>query len=507
MLPSRFVPRLLASGLLMAAVPAQAGFKCPAKGGSEWREYRSAHFTVVSDASEFKVNGLIAALESMHVLEVQALVGEQVEIPGRLRVVAFGDPGLFTELSGADLIDGYFKWASFTQPTIVLPITGLEADPEVVAHEVAHHLSVFLFIQRPHWFSEGLAMFLQTVAAVDRPLEAPTGSHMVRGSRDHSKSAGAVPMAMAMALGEATRVSFKELLDWNGGVETSDGRYHLYSWLLYHWLWNTRSKELSAYQQRLSNGDDPRESWLASFPDLDPANPKAAAKVDEALEAYRRGGRYASYKVEAKADASFQKGPTLSSADVHMLMDDAANNWTDPQRAANVAEALAEDASQPGAILRRASSDKASPVEALRKSVVARPYDWRAWLALGDTLPPEAKQEKEAALRKAVSLNPDSSQAHNDLAWLLVTQGKAKEALPIANRALDLSPGAPAIIDTLASVAAGMGKCAEALVLQRRALALVEADSNSAQAFRKKMGEYQAQCGTAVPAAASTVPR
>jgi Flp pilus assembly protein TadD len=110
-------------------------------------------------------------------------------------------------------------------------------------------------------------------------------------------------------------------------------------------------------------------------------------------------------------------------------------------------------------------------------------------------------------LRKAASLNPDSSQAHNDLAWWLLTQGRAKEALPIANRALDLSPGEPAIIDTLASVAAGMGKCAEALVLQRRALALVAPDSNGAQAFRKKVDQYQAQCGTAVPAAASTVPR
>src|SRR5438445_5463944 len=124
-------------------------------------------------------------------------------------------------------------------------------------------------------------MFLQTVDAGDRPLEPPTGSHMVRGGRDHSKSVGAVPMTMALALQEATRVSFKELVDWNGRVENADGRYHFYSWLLYHWLWNTHSKELSAFQQRLSNGDGSREAWLASFPDLDPANPKATAKVDD----------------------------------------------------------------------------------------------------------------------------------------------------------------------------------------------------------------------------------
>src|SRR6266851_3377515 len=74
--------------LLCAPLAARAGFRCPAKGGAEWREYRSKHFVVDTDASRFKVELLVAQLERMHVLELQALFGEQVEIPGRVRVLA-----------------------------------------------------------------------------------------------------------------------------------------------------------------------------------------------------------------------------------------------------------------------------------------------------------------------------------------------------------------------------------------------------------------------------------
>ena len=504
-MPSRLGTIAFTASFLCVAPPVLARFRCPAKGGSQWHEYRSAHYVIFTDVGEFKLGRLVAQLESMHTLEVQALVGEQVEIPGRLRVIALADPGLFSDLAGQYEIGGYFKYGFFSEPTIVLPVSGLDVDPEIVAHEVAHHITRFFFVRQPPWFSEGLPEFLQTVAAVDTPLEPRIGSHIVRGQRDHANAIGAVPRYMAQALQEAPRVSFKELFDWNGSADR-EGGYHVYGWLLYHWLWNTRSKDLSAFQQRLSNGDDPADAWRASFPDLDPANAGAIAKVDDALDAYRKSGRYMSYKVEAKANASVQKGELVASSDVHMLLHDAANRWDEKERAANVEEALSEDVSQPAAIILRARSIKSSPLEALRKSAAARPNHWQAWLAVAGTLPDDAKEEKEAALRKAVALNRDSAQAHNSLAWLLVTQGRPKEALPIANRAVDLMPTSPPMIDTLAAVAAAVGKCSEALVLQRRAVAMAPSEGDLAQNLRKRLGEYESRCGTAAPAAASAVP-
>jgi tetratricopeptide (TPR) repeat protein len=505
-----FVRQSATAAALLLSVPlsASAGFRCPAKGGGEWREYRSKHFLLQTDAGRAKVELLVNRLESMHALELQALLGEQVEIPGRLRVIAFADPALFTDLAGKYQIAGYYKVGALGEPTIVLPIEGMQAHPQTVAHEVAHHLSTFLFVRQPGWFREGLAEFVQTVADVETHMQPATGSHLVRGARDQRGGVGIVPQSMAGALQEARRVSFKELLEWDGHDDVQGASYHLYGWLLYHWLWNNRSKDFTAFQHRLSNGDDPGIAWQASFPDLDPTNAAAAAKVDDALEGYRRSGRYMSYRVDAKADAAFQETGPIASADVHMLVHEAARSWTEKEQLANLDEALAEDESQPFAIVARAMVDKSSPLARLRKAVTIRPDDWRAWLLLGDALRAEPKKQQEVALRKAVSLNPDSARAQNSLAWLLVEDGRPAEALPIANRALDLAPANPAIIDTLAVVAGRMGKCGEALVLERRALAMVPQSSPNVADFRKRIGEWESGCGaSAVQTGGSASPR
>jgi tetratricopeptide (TPR) repeat protein len=210
--------------------------------------------------------------------------------------------------------------------------------------------------------------------------------------------------------------------------------------------------------------------------------------------------------VDAKPDASFRKGDPLSSADVHMLMHDAAVGWDKKARTANVDEALSEDPTEPEAIVIRTRSDESSPLETLKKSVAAHPADWRAWFALGEALPNEAAQEKEAAFRKAVALNPESARAQNSLAVHLLARGRAKEALPIANRALDLAPWDPDVLDTLAGVAAALQKCREALTLERRAAALASQDRDAAKKFRNRTAEYESSCGRPIPTAATPVP-
>jgi len=493
--------------LLCAPLAARAGFRCPAKGGAEWREYRSKHFVVDTDASRFKVELLVAQLERMHVLELQALFGEQVEIPGRVRVLAFADPSFFTELAGR-YVGAFYRRSWMREPIIALPIVGLQAQPETVAHEVAHHLSRFLFPWQPAWFSEGLAEFVQTVANTSAPVMPATGSHIIRSNPEQGGAVGSTPTDMVTALQRAPRVRVQELLHWDGRIDSYTGAYHLYSWLLYHWLWNNRSKQFTAFQQRLSNGEDPAAALRTELPELDPGNSAALAKVDDALESYRHSGRVASYRVNAEVDASFAEASPLSSADVHVLLLDAGYHSNAKDLLADVDEALREDAMQPVAIVSKSANDESSPLAALQGVVAARPGDWRAWLLLGNELGEQSKEQKEAAYRKAVALNPDSAWAHNELAHHLATHGRAKEALPVANRALDLGPADPSSIDTLATVAAELGKCSEALVLERRAVAIALADLKTpgAQMLQKRLATLEARCGTAAPAGASVSP-
>jgi len=137
--------------------------------------------------------------------------------------------------------------------------------------------------------------------------------------------------------------------------------------------------------------------------------------------------------------------------------------------------------------------------------VAARPDDWRAWLLLGNALGERSKDEKEAAYRKAVALNPDSAWAHNDLAHLLATHGRAKEALPIANRALDLGPADPSSIHTLAMSQPSWGNAASACPGAAGGRG-GGPEGTGAQILQKRLAGLEARCGTAAPTAASPAP-
>ena len=81
----------------------------------------------------------------------------------------------------------------------------------------------------------------------------------------------------------------------------------------------------------------------------------------------------------------------------------------------------------------------------------------------------------EVYFSKAVALRPDFVPAINNLASMLMQQGKPG-AVDLAQRAVRLSSGAPAMLDTLASALAGDGRLAEALQTQQKAVSVAPAD-------------------------------
>jgi len=527
--------RVALTALLVAlasrASAAPEAFRCEARGGSPWREYRTAHFLVDTDLSRDEAQGLAHELEQLQALELQALLGEQVDIPGRLRVVAFRDPRQFRELAGAD-VRAYYLPNAFDQ-AIVLQSEGLRVAPETVAHELAHHLSWFLFPHQARWFTEGLAQFVETAAKPRRAELAVTGTHLVRAGAEGSggRWIGLAPAAMAKAIRVVPLVEAEDLLTWRGSISHAEpSRFHLSSWLLYHYLWNKRSAELTEYQRRLSDGASPLEAWRAAFPGYDPDRPASLQPLDAELERYRRGGRFLAYAVALpNVEVTASERP-LPSAEVHMLIARARRAW--PERrvdaqallAADVDEALREDAAQPLAIVERSRLDAAAsppamardairaaaaarraPIGALRAAVARRPDDWRGWYLLGRALeePAEVK-EREACYRKAIALEPDAGVAQSNLASLLVESGRAREALPFANRAVDLAPWNPQFVDTLAVVANELGHCPQALRLARRALDELPPGSEAAHEVERHLGAFERRCGT--PAATSAAP-
>ncbi|HEX7622131.1 MAG TPA: hypothetical protein VF400_01070 [Anaeromyxobacteraceae bacterium] len=493
------------------AVAAPEAFRCEKRGGSHWREYRSEHFAIDTDLAPEDTRRLAQELEELHALELQALVSEVVEIPGRVRVVALRDPRQFQDL--ADDRFAAYQRATATEEIIVLQSKGLKVSPEMVGNTVALHLSEFLFPRRPWWFGMGLAYFVQTAAVPRKSELAKTGTLLARTGAGASggRWVGLAPAELARDVRTLPLMPVRDLFSWHGQVDAAVVRRpNLSSWVLYHYLWNKQSRQFSEYQRRLSDGEAPASAWRAAFPEYDPGDARALEKLDGELDRYRRGGRFTSYEVPLPSlEVRLEEAP-LSTADLHVIM--ARARFVDSREAVaqykvELDEALAEDPQHPEALGRRAQLDRKPTPDALRAAVKARPADWRAWYYLAQQLEAGDPAEREASYRKAVALGPDAAAPHNALSWLLAESGRPREALPFANRAVDLAPWNPAFVDTLAIVARELGQCPQALQLARRAME-AGAGGELGRVLARHEEETRRRCDDSLPSSgsASAVP-
>jgi tetratricopeptide (TPR) repeat protein len=96
----------------------------------------------------------------------------------------------------------------------------------------------------------------------------------------------------------------------------------------------------------------------------------------------------------------------------------------------------------------------------------------------------------EAQYRAILAVNPQQALARNNLAWVLMEQGKPG-ALAEAEQAVQLAPDQPQLRDTLARALASAGRLKDALAMQQAALAL--APDNPALRFQ--LAKLQAQAG------------
>jgi tetratricopeptide (TPR) repeat protein len=93
-----------------------------------------------------------------------------------------------------------------------------------------------------------------------------------------------------------------------------------------------------------------------------------------------------------------------------------------------------------------------------------------------------ASADAEQAFRKALTIDPDSRDAMNNLAWLLYQQKRLDEAETFARKAAaEPGPDVYLVLDTLARVLAAKGSCDEALRTFEEAIAAVPQTRTSAR--------------------------
>lgn len=119
--------------------------------------------------------------------------------------------------------------------------------------------------------------------------------------------------------------------------------------------------------------------------------------------------------------------------------------------------------------------------ETLWRTTVARnPGAVMAWLNLGDVL---ARQDDHAgaiaAFKRALELRPDNPHAHNDIAGILMKQGRTEEAVPWLERSAALDPVGVDPVNNLGLALSALGRHEEAIASFRRAVALRFSDARA----------------------------
>jgi len=455
---------------------------CSLPGKGAWREYVSKHFLILAD-EETNSEKLVSSLEELHAAVLGALVDPPIETPSRVRAVVLPAHSDLAKLLGPNVEGIYFRPNTDHQPTILFSADSVDRLPQVLAHELAHMLSFYLFPRQKPWFAEGLAQFVESVAKADAQGRRWAGGEPMNGWAGRF-----VPLLETRQLFTAKR--------WPAG------QFYITSWLLYRYLWNEQSAPFTDYQRRLGMGESPDDAWRGSFPGWDPVKGKTMG-LDSKLEYYQRHlAKGLRWEVKTGPIDRSYTSAAASRGQLHMVLLEFELYKTNPilrnslkRRVAE--EVLREEPDYPLALVELAKLDNKSALAEIRATTVTHPNDGLSWYVLGHTATDAA--ERESALRRAVELWPENAMAYTELASILVSTGRAREALPAADRAVELAPWNATAVASLAEVAIELGKCKEAMVLQARALEVAEAEregqaSPEAEGLRRKLGDYQARC-------------
>ncbi|MFO0585135.1 MAG: hypothetical protein U0229_22895 [Anaeromyxobacter sp.] len=486
-----------------ASTPASRGgehFRCPARGGPEWHEATSAHFTVSGDLTPGEVRSLSRQLEEVRAAIVEGLFpGEGRTVAGRARVVAFRSDEAFDEFAPPGL--SAFLWPSgLGDHLIVMPArSGLDRRA-VVAHELTHHVLRQAYPRQPRWFGEGYAALAEVLGGGHglsglKLHEKPIGPRQLeRGESELARKIneageddgfftdpqvrtvrrfGRLPVELAR-IHAREPVAVRELLAWNGRVQ--DARLRASSAVLVHLLLHEESPRFAAYRARLAAAERPEAAWQVTFPEWDPARAGGPEALDERLLAHARRPGHGDWSVDVPVHAD-PAVRALGASEVHgvrlaLPRHDRGRGRGAALERAEVEEALREDPDHVVALFAKAAEEGGDPLPLARRAAAAHPRDLRALLWLSQSLPRDAAGDVERIeiLRRAVEAGPGNAMAAGNLAWFLVKAGEVAEALPHAERAVELSPGNPSVLDTLAAALEAAGRCPDALATAERAL-------------------------------------
>jgi tetratricopeptide (TPR) repeat protein len=385
---------LLAIIALLAAAPAQA----------EWWEARTDHFIVYSESSAADAKVFAERLErfdgALRSLQNSKFAPVNSDAQ-RLTVYRFGDIDDIGRLAGGGGVAGFYiprlggsvafspAKSGLRERSLIRRDRRTNLDPQsVLFHEYAHHFMFQHFpAAYPTWYIEG---FAETAATIEF---RPDGSFHLGNPPQYRSDmllSGMLPVTATSMLTSTDKPDFFDVF----------GNYTV-GWLLNHYLTfePSRQGQLTKYLRLINDGTDPSAAARQAFGDL--------RQLDRDLARYKTSGR-------------------LLGADVR------PGNYVVPKVTMRKLDADEEAIMWVRIRSKRGVSRKTSPDVARDARAIAQKYpqSFAVQLALAEAeLDTKSYAAAEAAVDRALALNPNSVEAMLIKGQVYLDRGKQDKAL------------------------------------------------------------------------------
>jgi tetratricopeptide (TPR) repeat protein len=259
----------------------------------QWQEYRSAHFTVVTDAGDKRGREIVVRFEQMRAVFEELLSRKKVKMPVPLTIYALRDDKRFFQMAplhnGQPVSAPGFFVAGEDHHFIVLNAS--EREPwRAVAHEFAHLMLNYNYPPTQGWFDEGFAEYFASIRLDDKTIEmggdpelqSPYSEDLL-GNQTEVRSA---PKSLTELLGGWVWLSLPDLFSMkhdttNYQEGTHRTLFYAQSWMTMHYLLNqNKLSETGAYFGLVQLQHMPVEEAIQQ------AYGMSAAQLDKAVKDY-----------------------------------------------------------------------------------------------------------------------------------------------------------------------------------------------------------------------------
>jgi tetratricopeptide (TPR) repeat protein len=401
-------------------------------------------------------------------------------------------------------VGGYFLGGEDVNH-ITLTVENRDANFQVIQHEYVHLMMAEGLRSMPPWVSEGFAEYYSsfTTASDGRTalVGAPHVSHILRLRESF------LPLSTLVS---ATRESS------HYNERDKKGTFYAESWVLLHYLLLGNELEYSrhaaAFVGALADGKTLEEATRETLG-------IEVSQFEKELRIYVNGNDFKVQQIKFEERlARLEKLPVepLSESDAHAALGDLLQRQRrDAEAEAHLLRALTLNGrsalAQAGLAEVRLRQDKPDEALALLERATGSPdasfvthYRLAAVLALGDGSSRDPARE-EAALRRAVELNPGFAEAWHRLGAVKGRDPAASaEARTLVQKAIDIAPGRDRYRLTMAYLYANGGnfKVAASLLRVLSEQAIDEQVRTRARAFHEQVMTYQKQVAEAAAAQA-----